>query len=161
MDEDQVAIPWDPIPPEAANGWLHINIDHFEYDQDVAAYQDRLALLLISDLDEGEGRHAGMWRVEFAQVLAFRMSGAAFWFRRLSVAEQPPERGLWEVVRSKWLNEVAESHGQRSPASFPYPLHHYALVEETIALYEAIASRWTSQRLSDDEIAQALIRSRI
>lgn len=76
----------------------------------------------------------------------------------MAVPEPLPEHGLWEVVHSKWLNEVAQSHGQRSPADFPYPLHHYAVVEETFALFEVIASKWTSQRLSDDEMALALER---
>lgn len=149
------------MPPEAAVGWLDIRIHRFGYDLDLRTNEERLALLLLSELDEGQGRHMGMWRVEFEQVWAFRMSGSARWFSRLPVTEQPPERGLWEVAHSQWLKWVVEfTHGVSYSDTFDYPLHHYALVDDVAALYEIIASKWTSQRLSDDEMAQALARPR-
>lgn len=154
-DVKEIAIPWEAIPAEASN-WLHIRVPRFKYEVGLREKNPRVAMWLYSYWDNTEGYHEAMWLLEFDLVWAFRMSGSAFWFRRLPVPQPPPEQGLWEIVHSHWLSAAVESNGQRSPADVLYPLHHFAIVEETVALYEVIASSWTSKRLSAAEAAPFL-----
>src|SRR5689334_17246401 len=101
-DAKEMAIPWEAIPTEASN-WLHIRVPRFKYEVGLEERNPSVAMWLYSYWDDIEGHHEAMWLLEFDLVWAFRMSGSAFWFRRLPVPQPPPKRGLWEVVHSHWL----------------------------------------------------------
>jgi hypothetical protein len=136
-----------------------MDLDVLSFGWEWVARQDHVALLLASDWTDATGRQHGVWRVEFERTLAFRRSGSAWWYRRLPRVDPSSWRALREIQNSAWMEEVVHAHGQSSVTAWPYSLHHYAVVDETVALYELVASGYTVQRLDENEAAQALQRA--
>jgi hypothetical protein len=120
---------------------------------------DRVSLVIESEWTDDAGKdHGGIWRIDFARIYAYRATSTSAWFRRLRIADRLPlpERvsALWEVTGSRWLEEVAASHGRDLfPRRESLLLHHYAVVDD-ISLYEFAAGGYLSCRLSDEEEAE-------
>jgi hypothetical protein len=143
-------IPWDPIPQHAATVDA-LEIIRFE---EVRLLRRNYATLTLGSFwrYDRQSDRVEVWRVQFENVAAYRLTDSGFWFDRLPIEDGDRERGLWEITESSWLSEVI-------PSNYPGPWHHFVVVSVGSCegqMYEIAARSWRVEELEPLSAAMLL-----